>query len=241
MENIPRIQIVGRGRLGASLAALLQGAPCMLLPPGGNPKDSVDITFICTPDATIQAVSDSLPPGSVVLHCSGVTPLDALAAHQDRGVFHPLMTFPGVAYAIPDLTDVPVGVDGHGRGEEVARLVATWLGMRPFLLPSNRALYHASAVLAGNGATILIGAASEALRAAGIYGVEAEEILTPLVMQSIRNMRDGGIATLTGPLIRGDHQTMQSHQQALNEHELANVHRLYEALVHMARDLLQEP
>jgi predicted short-subunit dehydrogenase-like oxidoreductase (DUF2520 family) len=236
-----RIAIVGRGRLGRTLAPLLSaaGRRAILLsrgeplPPGWGSDAAV---LLCVPDVAVRAVAEGVAAGPVVAHCSGALDLDVLASHpvDRRGSLHPLMTFPGPEVAVPDLRDVPAAVAGEGPALAAVTEIALALGMRPFAVPGDRRLYHAAAVMAGNFATVLLAEAAGVLAAAGVAPAEAPGLLARLATASIRNAASSGAdpgQALTGPIARGDRVTLDAHRAALRDHGLNEVLELYETLV----------
>ena len=80
----------------------------------------------------------------------------------------------------------------------------------------HRALYHAALCHAANHLVTLIAGASDALVAAGV--AEPGALLAPLVRAALDNSLDRGIDALSGPLLRGDRQTIGNHLTALRAH-----------------------
>ncbi|MEZ4239277.1 MAG: DUF2520 domain-containing protein [Myxococcota bacterium] len=240
------IAIVGRGRLGRTLAALLPpaGIEVRLLAHTDPVPDDADLVLLCVPDAAVADTAGRVPVGPVVAHCAGALDLGVLAHHppERRASFHPLMTFPGPEVAVPDLAGAPVAV--AGAPEAAARVAALGerLGMRPFAVPGDRRLYHAAAVMAGNCATVLLAEASRVLAAAGVPLEQAPALLAPLAVASIRNAAaEGPARALTGPIARGDHGTLAAHREALLAGGLADVLPVYDTLVKHGLDLRRLP
>ncbi len=102
-------------------------------------------------------------------------------------------------------------------------------------MPGDRRLYHAAAVIAGNLATVLVGEAARVLAAAGVPEERALEVLAPLAEASVRNARHGVAEALTGPISRGDEQTLEHDRAALNEHGFGDLEQVYDTLVRQAR------
>jgi predicted short-subunit dehydrogenase-like oxidoreductase (DUF2520 family) len=87
--------------------------------------------------------------------------------------------------------------------------LAGTLGLEPFLLAdAERPIYHAGAVVASNFLVTLHDAAAELLRAAGA----PPEALRPLMQRVIENDFE-----LTGPIARGDWETVEAHLAVLRE------------------------
>ena len=228
------IGIVGRGRLGSSLAALLRARGVPVPAWGRGEAPSTPIVLLAVPDRAISEAAAVVPQRTVVLHCSGTTPWEVLRPHRPAGSFHPLMTFPG-PHALPDLDGVPAAVAGDPEALDAARWLADTLGMRAIDVPGDRRLYHASAVVAGNFATVLLGEAARILAAAGVDPAEAPALLAPLAIQSLKNAAAVGPASaLTGPVARGDVSTLDAHRAALAAHGLDALRPLYDILTEHA-------
>ena len=81
------------------------------------------------------------------------------------------------------------------------------LGLEPFELADDaRPLYHAGAAIAANYLVTLHRVAAELLEAAGA----PPEALVPLMRRTIENDFE-----LTGPIERGDHETVEAHRRAI--------------------------
>lgn len=233
-----RFGIVGRGRLGTSLAMLLRaaGAEVDLRGRGEGTPDAA-IVLLAVPDSAIRAAASLVESGHILLHASGASPVDVLRPYAPAGSFHPLMTFPGVNAGLPDLSGVAAAVAGDGEAVAAARLLASTLGMRAVEVPGERALYHAAAVMAGNFATVLLAEAASVLVKAGVDAHEARVMLAPLAIQSLRNAVEDPGRALTGPVARGDEVTIEAHREALGRAGLAEAAAVYDLLTERARAL----
>lgn len=233
------VVILGPGRLGRSLGVLLPRAGHTVSLVGRDgPIPTADVVLLTVPDAAIADVAQRVPPGPVVAHCSGATDLTPVQHHPAHGSLHPLMTFPGPELGLPDLTGVTAAVAGNAAGLPPLEQLATDLGMDPVHVPGDRRLYHAAAVLAGNGATVLIAEACRALVAAGVPRERAAAMLLPLVRRSVENAAPDPVATLTGPAARGDRQVLEAHVRALREAGLPDVAELHATVSEAARAAL---
>lgn len=213
--------------------AALEGSPALEGPA------AFDLLFCVTDDALTslaaswsEAVGGRLP--RTALHTSGVDSAEALAPWRAKGVsiaaWHPL-----VAVASPRtgaFQGVWFGVDGDAEacrtGEELARR----LGGRTFAVrPEGRAQYHVAAVFASNFLVACLHVALDELRGASD---EAElEALLPLAAAALGNLGELGLSMgATGPVTRGDAQTITSNLAVLDPERAA----LYRAL---GRELLE--
>jgi predicted short-subunit dehydrogenase-like oxidoreductase (DUF2520 family) len=239
-----RLAVVGAGRAGGAIAraATAAGIEAQLL--GRNDALVVsdpDATavLLCVPDAEITAacerVAEVVPAGTWVGHVSGATPLAALEPAAAAGCrtfsLHPLQTIPS---ADADLSGAPCAIAAaDDRGVALARALGRALGMSPFEVPEEgRAAYHAAASIASNFLIALEESAADALAAAGV--LNPREVLAPLVLRTAANWSDSGADALTGPIARGDEETVARHLAALRDRapELAP---LYEALTERTR------
>jgi len=232
-----RIGIVGLGRLGRSLALLLEAAGHRVATAGRDGWPDAEVVLLTVPDGAIAEAAARVRGAPVLLHCSGALDVDVLRPHRPAGSFHPLMTFPGPEVALPDLAGVPAAVAGDPEALAAATDLAESLGMWPIQVPGDRRLYHAAAVMAGNFSTVLLGESSRVLAAAGVPLADAPSLLAPLAVQSLRNATADPAAALTGPVARGDEATLERHRRALAEAGLEDVVLLYELLTARARRL----
>ena len=73
------VNLIGRGRVGATVAARLEERGVELREGGA------ELVLLCVPDAAIRDVARDLAPGpGWIAHVSGGTPLAALDPHQRR-------------------------------------------------------------------------------------------------------------------------------------------------------------
>ncbi len=160
------------------------------------------------------------PPAELaVVHLSGALGLDALIALEGnpRGSFHPLQSFP-TPRGPEAFRGITVAVDASTTAlrRRLARL-ARELGAKPkHVTGRERVLYHAAAVYASNFVDVVL---SEAVRVLGTIGwteAEATRALMPLVDGAVANVRKRGVVgALTGPIRRGDADTVRRHLEAL--------------------------
>jgi predicted short-subunit dehydrogenase-like oxidoreductase (DUF2520 family) len=131
---------------------------------------------------------------------------------------HPLMTFvPGTH---PTLAGVPFAMEGDAAAMRVARQIVRKLGGESFTLPASRkAAYHAWATLTS---PLLLGflvTLEEAARAAGFTRQDARRKSLPIIRQTLANYsRLGPAPSFSGPLVRGDAETIATHLTALKKH-----------------------
>jgi predicted short-subunit dehydrogenase-like oxidoreductase (DUF2520 family) len=145
---------------------------------------------------------------------------------------HPLMTF--VAGTHPSLTDVPFALEGDRAATQVARQIVRKLGGESFSLPAARkAAYHAWATLTSPLLLAFLVTLEDAARAAGFTRKDARRKSLPIIRQTLANYsRLGPAKSFSGPLIRGDAETMAKHLSVLKKHPGAR--EVYVALARAA-------
>ena len=158
----------------------------------------------------------SIPPLELVGHTSGAQTLECLDEAREQGAdtfsIHPLQTIPDPETS---LAGAPCAIAGSSpRAERAAEELAAELGMAPFSVPDEvRAAYHAAASMASNFLVTLEESAAELLEQAGVDN--ARELLAPLVLRTAANWAERGDSALTGPIVRGDEQTVEQHRTAI--------------------------
>jgi predicted short-subunit dehydrogenase-like oxidoreductase (DUF2520 family) len=93
------------------------------------------------------------------------------------------------------------------------KVVACLKGVAVDIPEAQRALYHAALCHAANHLVTLMAGSQRALAAAGVE--EPSALLAPLVRAALENSLAHGFAALSGPLLRGDGQTIGNHLVAL--------------------------
>jgi predicted short-subunit dehydrogenase-like oxidoreductase (DUF2520 family) len=194
------VTVIGAGRAGTAISARLVERGILVRP-------DAELRILCVPDRAIAGAARAIEPGPWVAHVSGGTPLAVLDPHVRRFSVHPLQTL--TKRRGPEQLDGAfAGVTGE---TDEARARATWLaetlGLRPFALADDRrAVYHAGAAVASNFLVTLHRVAAALVGEAGA----PPEALVPLMMRTIENGFE-----LTGPIARGDWETVERHRAAL--------------------------
>jgi predicted short-subunit dehydrogenase-like oxidoreductase (DUF2520 family) len=225
--TIPPIAVIGVGRVGSSFAAAANrvGITTRLAGRDGlvDASRRSEVALLCVPDTEIVAACEvaarEVPPLRYVGHTSGATTLRALDPARSRGAevfsLHPLQTIPD---ADTDLAGAPSAVAGSSDSAvALARSLSVRVGMRPFGVPEeHRAAYHAAAAMSSNLLVALEESAAELLERAGVDS-PSRKLLAPLVLRTAANWAARGPEALTGPIARGDSETVDRHLEALQE------------------------
>ena len=198
-------------------AELLPGVP--LLKPSAVAR-SAGLLLLTVPDDMLPNVvamlsaSGAIHEGQLVAHTSGRHGLAVLQPAVEVGArptaLHPAMTFTGTALDVARLHDCVFGVTAGPDERAVTEELVADLGGRPMWVPEDkRTLYHAGLAHGANHLVTLVSEALEILAAAGAD--DPAGTLRPLLTAALDNALNHGDAALTGPIVRGDGNTVAAH------------------------------
>lgn len=187
--------------------------------------NAVPFIFITTPDDVIGKVAAEVHwhSGHNVVHCSGAHSLDVLEPARQSGAkvggLHPLQTFASINQAINNLAGSLFVLEAEQPLLTTLKQLATALGGNWVVLkPGNKALYHAAAVFSCNYLVTLVKLATDLWQIFGVSATEATKALLPLLQGTIKNIESVGLPhCLTGPIARGDVDTITKHLAALEK------------------------
>lgn len=187
------------------------------------------VILLTTPDGALNGVAGALAKfdemrlrGKIVLHTSGALDRTVLAplarGGASTGSLHPMQTFTG--RGAPKLEKVVFAVEGDRSAAIVARSIARSLGGVPVTINSkNKPAYHAAGALVAGHGLGLIEAATQVLMKLGFSRRDAVHALLPLARQMVDNFeRLGPRESWTGPVSRGDFETVAKHIKALRHY-----------------------
>jgi predicted short-subunit dehydrogenase-like oxidoreductase (DUF2520 family) len=249
-----RIGIIGSGRAGSALGAALASAghpvtgvtarsrasldrAARLLPdvPVLSPAEvtaRADVVLVAVPDEAIRATAASLPltAEQYVVHLSGAHGLAVLQTEAIPVALHPPMTFTG---DLPDLTCVTFTATAPDEARPLVERIVKGLGAGlQWIAEDQRAQYHAGVVHGANHLVTLVAQALDVLRAAGIEDPAAT--LRPLLTTTLDNTLRSGHDALTGPIARGDVETVAAHLAVLRGRTAGTYAELAGATVELA-------
>lgn len=200
---------VGAGRIYDGLTKAAKSSP---------------IVFITTPDTIIEPVCDfvsgnyGFTKDSIVYHLSGALSSDILrsakACGAKIGSIHPLQAFAPYEKGMESpFKGINMSIEGDNEAVELGKKIVSALEANPFTIPTHaKTVYHASAVVASNYLVTLEHFALELLKEANLSEENAYEILEPLIMGTLNNIKArGSINALTGPIARGDDEIVSKH------------------------------
>jgi predicted short-subunit dehydrogenase-like oxidoreductase (DUF2520 family) len=197
--------------------ALLPGVP--IRKPSAVAR-ACDLLLLTVPDDMLSnvvamlAASGSIHEGQYVVHTSGRHGLAVLAPAVAVGArpvaLHPAMTFTGTEIDLPRLAGCVFGITVGDAERPLAEQLVSELDGRAIWVPEDkRALYHAGLAHGANHLVTLVAQAMELLSATGAE--HPADTLRPLLQAALDNALEHGDSALTGPIVRGDVETVRDH------------------------------
>lgn len=189
-------------------------------------KDS-DTLFLTVPDGAIGEIWDdmrNLPiKNKNICHCSGSIPSTVFFDAENRGAYrysiHPLYAISSKATSYLDLGKACFTIEGSDA--HLAELKALFSEMGNTVVaisPDSKALYHAAAVMVSNQIVALADMGTALLVKCGFSEAAAAEALSPLLLGNAQSVAEkGAVNALTGPIERGDAQTVSKHLQEIRK------------------------
>lgn len=206
----------GSGRHGHPAAVEL-GVPFTPTMPVLPPKAWI---LIAVPDDELCAVAEELahgplPADGFAFHPSAMYGRSVLAPLAARGLataaLHPLRSFPPGCVAT-ELAGALVAVDAEPAHQPGCRAFVEAIGGVPVrVADESRTAWHLGATLAGNGPIALLHLAVRIWQRAGVDPEVAWRALAGLAAPVVERAGREGAQALTGPVARGDKDTVIAH------------------------------
>ena len=202
-----------------------QGEICLDL----NLLKPADIYFICTPDDVIEKICKQLievhkpNKNAIFVHFSGLLTSDILKSARDCGYhigsLHPIKSFALPQENIKNFEGTFCAFEGAVYTFKLIENMFQKIGANIFTLQKEyKPLYHAAAVFSSNYLITLANIAKQCFEQAGVSGEIAKNIIVSLMQGTLNNLGKVNHISdaLTGPLQRGDINSIEAHIDALN-------------------------
>ena len=185
-----------------------------------------DLVLLTVPDDVLPGLVSGLVTtevpmaGRLILHASGRHGLAVLDPAVRQGALplavHPVMTFTGRPDDAEKMTGISFGVTAPEPLRPVAEALVVEMGGEPvFIAEDKRGIYHAALVNAANHLITLVAQSADLLREAGV--ADPARMLGPLLGAALENVLLLGDAALTGPVARGDAETVAAHVDVIKQ------------------------
>ncbi len=224
----PVTAISSRSMKSAKRCAALVGCEYVGTDPAAASRRA-EIVIISTPDSVIEATCQAIAAaggfsaGQLVIHLSGALVSDVLESARDAGAdtlaLHPAQTMVEPLQGAESLKTAWFCLEGSDSAVTRGCAITNDLSGKTTVIDKRKkALYHAALSLSSNYLITLEAIAVEMLAGAGISRQNALDLLIPLIQGSVDTLAQSGLPdALTGPISRGDAQTIEKHLLAIGE------------------------
>lgn len=221
--------------------ALLPGVP---IKESAEVCEDADLILLTVPDDVIGelasglAATGAITAGQLVAHTSGrfgVAVLDPVLQVQALPLaIHPVLTFTGTSIDVQRLVGVPFGVTAVDALLPIAQALVVDIGGEPFVIAeADRPRYHAALAWSSNFLATIVNQGTDLLGDIGIQ--HPGHFLAPLLGASLDNALRYGDSALTGPIARGDVETVRAHRDVMTAHSRP-VERAYIAMARLTAE-----
>ena len=216
------VRIIGLGRVGSALSLAHKNAHDDLC------ESASTVIFAVPDDKLADAIADFSTSNNCqdkfVVHVSGVHGLEILQPIADAGAqvaaLHPMMQFVDASTDVELLKQSYVSCcASQSAHDKASALVALWGAKMITLNPGvDRRQYHLALSLVSNHLTGLMAWANELLVPA--LGENSAEVVAQMAARAVAAAScDDPLSSLTGPVARGDANTIAQHMQSLTEQQ----------------------
>jgi predicted short-subunit dehydrogenase-like oxidoreductase (DUF2520 family) len=252
-----RVFIIGPGHVGRGLSRAFRASGVEIVGLHGKRPSGVasstgalpmelsraNVIIVCVRDPQLDETIDEVIAatrdgragrGTVILHTSAIAEPAGMAKLTESGypggTFHPLVPFSDPEVAAELLRKGWIGIDGENAARSASRRLAGHIGARTLDIPPGRKpAYHAAAVIASNFPVVLASVAGRLLHDIGVPDSSAYQAVESLMSGALANMKQAlPDDALTGPVVRGDLETVAKHLRALEK--LGSANEVYRAL-----------
>ena len=210
-----------------------------------NMRMTADVIWFCVTDDAIAGSARAMAAhadwhGKIALHSSGALTSDELRSLRRKGTevasVHPLMTF--VRNSAPSLAGIPFAIEGDSKAVRAARSIVRDLGGEAYRIrKKEKNAYHTWGTFASPLLTALLATTEHVAGLAGVKAKAARRRMLPILLRTIENYaRLGAGKGFSGPIIRGDVETVRRHLEVLRRAPIPK--QVYLALARAAMEYL---
>lgn len=200
-----------------------------------------EVVWICVGDRDIATTAGAMREranfkGKIVFHVSGALASDELEALRNEGAsvaaVHPMMSF--VRNSESSFKDVSFALEGDPKALRVAAGISKALGGSSFVLKrKDKPLYHTLGAFSSPLIVAQMAAAERIGLKLGLRPEQTRKVIGPILLKTLRNyLERGAAAAFSGPIVRGDVQTIQANLNALRR--VRGTEDIYRALARVA-------
>lgn len=190
-------------------------------------KDS-DVVFLTVPDGAIKSTYEQIKIYDItnkqICHCSGaLSSTEVFSDVKEKGAYgysiHPLFPISDKLNSYKEIPGAFFCLEGDDSGiKEWGTFFKKHCQGVKRIDGENKVKYHAACAIASNLYCALIQESLELLNDCGFEKQEALRALAPLVESNVKHiLEDGPVHALTGPVERGDADTVEKHIHCLSD------------------------
>ena len=185
-----------------------------------------DTLFITVPDGEIRSVWDCIAvydlTDKIICHFSGSLSSNVFSGIEHTGAdcvsIHPMYAFSDKFTSYQQFHTACLVMEGDPKAvQQMRSLFAEKLGHAVQQIQTeDKVKYHAAAAMASNHMIALLEVSMRLLAECGFSDETSLALLRPMVQNNVESMLEKGtVEALTGPVERGDIETVQKHLDAL--------------------------
>jgi len=185
-----------------------------------------DVIIISTPDSVVDLIWQSIPKetlkGKIICHLSGSLSSDVFSKKESYGAYgisiHPLFAFSNKESVYQQLHQACFTLEGDSYAVELWQKFFADMGNPTLLLrKEDKTAYHAAASMLSNHVLAVLDCGYQLLQSCGFTDAQARQFTANLVTENLQHaISSGTIQALTGPIERGDLETVEKHLSCLD-------------------------
>ena len=206
--------------------------------------EACDTIFLTVPDGQIEPVAKALDKyadtleGKRIIHTSGALSSRVFSGMKSRIYgysIHPIYATNDKYSSYKEFRNCFITIEGdEAYAQDFVRMFETLGHGCRIISAEDKSRYHAACVMASNLVIGLYKLAADNLSQCGFTPDEAEQALKPLFQNNAENLMAYGMRdALTGPVARGDVETVKKHLSVLQGSSLDAYKALTRALIEL--------
>lgn len=196
-----------------------------------------DIIFITTPDDIIEKSWQKIKShdhnleGKIIAHASGSLSSKLFNNSKNSSCYfysiHPIFPFSDKFTCYKNLKGAYFSLEGDEKYFSFIKNTLESIGNKVIAIDSNsKTLYHLSCVISSNLVLSLLNYSTKILKTLGLQEEEGLKALSPLIYANVNSIMEKGFhSSLTGPVPRGDLDTVSKHLKDM-PNEFKDIYRL---------------
>lgn len=191
--------------------------------------EASDTLFLTVPDGSIREVYSEISFSDIedknVCHCSGALSSTVFFGIRKRGAYaysvHPIFAVSDKLTSYQEFSKAYITIEGSKEHlPQMLEFMQSFGNHAEVISAEEKVRYHLAAVFASNLTVGLYDLASNILLSSGVSKAFAKHALQPLFLHNAESICKQGVSeALTGPIERGDIETVKKHLSAMSEEE----------------------